>query len=106
MTKKSKKNQKSYGNLFQMVGELLVALGFTMGLFPFGYYAVLWWVIPLTIANLIFSIMEKNGTRNYAITNVVMGLLAIIPVIGVVPRMVGIFMSVLSAAKSGERHFS
>lgn len=101
-----KRKKKSYADLIRMVLEIMVALGFSIGLFPFGYYAVLWWVIPLALTNLILSLIENNGTQKFTIINSIMVFLAIIPIIGVIPRMIGIVIAILSASVVGERYFS
>lgn len=83
-------------NLLQMVFEVLVASGYAVGLFPFGYLFTLWWVIPMTIADLVFSGIEKNKTLNFTITNVIMAWLSIIPILGYAARITGIIMSIFS----------
>ena len=83
----------------QMVFEGLVLFGYVVGLIPFGYIFALFWVIPLTIANLIISLIQNNATKAYTITNVVMAWLSLIPIVGYVPRIIGIIMSVLSMIK-------
>jgi hypothetical protein len=86
-------------NLLQMIFEILVISGYAVGLFPFGYLLTLWWVIPMTIANLVFSGIEKNKTLNYTITNVIMAWLGIIPILGYAARITGIVMSIFSIKK-------
>jgi hypothetical protein len=90
-------------NLLQFIFEIAVAFGFLFGLIPFVYYITgLMWVIPLTVVNLVFSIIQKNGTKSFTITNVVMAFLALIPLIGIIPKIVGLIMSIMSAVRLGK----
>ncbi|HII72101.1 TPA: hypothetical protein HA265_05080 [Candidatus Woesearchaeota archaeon] len=86
-------------NLIQLIFEVFVALGFLIGLYPFGYLLTLWWVIPLAIVNFIFSIVSRNKTFAYTLVNIFMSWLALIPVIGWAPRLIGCFMSIISIIK-------
>lgn len=99
---KAVKSSFSVLNLLQMIFEIVVGIGFIIGLFPFGYLAIaVWFVVPLTIANLVFSIISKNGTMPFTIVNVIMAWLALIPIAGAFFRVVGIVMSIISAIMSG-----
>ena len=80
-------------NQVQLILEIAVLTGFALGLIPFLYYGVMQWVIPLTIINLVISVMKDNGTFANTVTNVIMALLGLIPIIGAIPRVVGIVMS-------------
>ena len=104
MKKPKKHDRVKRTNLLTMlhfVFEILVALGFFIGLFPFGYLFSFWWVIPLTIVNLFFSLVKKSGTLQFDLTNVFMSVLALIPIVGYVARVAGIAMAVLSSLKLG-----
>jgi hypothetical protein len=90
-------------NLIQMIFEIAVGVGYVIGMIPFGYLFVFWWLIPLTIANLVFSIISKNGTLGFTITNVIMGWLSLIPIVGYIPRVIGLVMAILSAIKTGKQ---
>jgi hypothetical protein len=90
-------------NLIQMIFEIVVAVGYVIGLVPFGYIFVFWWLIPLTIANLVFSVILRNGTLGFTITNVIMAFLSLIPIVGYIPRAVGLIMAILSAIRTGEQ---
>lgn len=89
-------------NLLQLIFEIIVGVGYIIGLFPFGYIISLWWVIPLTIVNLVFAIISKNKTLPFNITNVVMAWISLIPIIGFASRIVGLIMSILCAIKVGK----
>ncbi|MFC1691190.1 hypothetical protein ACFL0W_03330 [Nanoarchaeota archaeon] len=95
-------------NLLQFIFEILVGIGYAVGLIPFGYLISMWWVIPLTIANLIFSlirkeeVLQKDNTVPFTITNVIMAWLSIIPFLGYLTRITGIVMSVLSLIRVGK----
>ena len=84
-------------NLLQFIFEILVGVGYLFGLIPLVYLISFWWVMPLTIANLVFSIISKNRTLHLTITNVLMAWLSLIPVLGYMTRVVGFVMSVTSA---------
>ncbi len=90
-------------NLIQMISEILVILGFLIGLIPFGYIISMYWVIPLTIINLIFAIISKNKTLIFTIVNVVMAVFSLIPLIGYLTRIIGIVISVISISKIDKR---
>lgn len=90
-------------NLIQFIFEILVGVGYIIGLFPFGYLISMFWVIPLTIANLVFAIVTKNKTLSFSITNVIMAWISLIPLIGFLSRIVGLIMSVLSAIQTGKK---
>jgi hypothetical protein len=91
-------------NLLQMIFEIVVGIGFIIGLFPFGYLAVaVWFVVPLTIINMIFSIISKNGSMPFTIVNVIMAWFALIPIVGIFFRLVGIVMSTISAVMAGKK---
>ncbi len=89
-------------SLLQLIFEIIVGVGYVIGLFPFGYLVAMWWVIPLTIVNMVFAIISKNKTLPLTITNVVMAWVSLIPVIGFASRIVGLIMSILSAIKVGK----
>lgn len=78
----------------QIVLQTLVIIGYAIGLFPFGYLTTCWIVIPLTLVNFILSIPSKKMFENLA--NIVMAFLALIPIFGFIPRIVGIILSSLA----------
>jgi hypothetical protein len=86
-------------NIIQIISEVLVAIGFLVGLIPFGYLIALYWVAPLTILNLILAIVSKNKTLPFTITNVFMAWLSLIPILGYLTRIIGVIMSILSIVK-------
>ncbi|MFQ5475370.1 MAG: hypothetical protein ACE5DM_06065 [Candidatus Nanoarchaeia archaeon] len=90
-------------NLTQLIFEIFVAVGYAGGLLPFVYLLSMTWVIPLTIANLAISIIARNRTSKYTVPNVVMSLLSAIPILGWIPRLIGLILAVLSASKLGRR---
>lgn len=104
--KVTKKKQNSSSNssisIIQLVFEVFVLVGYLIALIPFGYLLSLWFVIPLTLCNLILSIISNNNTQIFTIINSIMALLSLIPLLGYVFRVVGIVMSVLSISKLQE----
>ena len=75
----------------QIVLQTLVIIGYAIGLFPFGYLTTCWMVIPLTLVNFILAISSKRVLPD--LINVVMAFLALIPLLGFIPRVVGIILS-------------
>jgi hypothetical protein len=86
-------------NLLQFIFEIAVIVGYVIAIIPGLYFITFLWVIPLTIANLVFSIMKENDTLPYTGTNVAMSLITFLPLIGWLSIIVGIVMSILSALK-------
>lgn len=87
--------------VLQLIFEILVALGFLIGLLPFGYIVAMWWVIPMTIANLVFSIIHREGTLGLDIANIIMAFMALIPILGFSFRVAGIIIAIIAAVKTG-----
>lgn len=83
-------------NKLHMVLEFVIAVGFFLGLIPFLYAWVAGWIIPLTIISFIFSIVLSNGTIFLTITNFIMAILSVIPIIGYIPRIIGIIISIIN----------
>ena len=88
-------------NLIQILVNILIGLGYIVGLIPMGYLIAMWWVIPLTVVSLVISIIARNGTWIINILNVVMSVLSLIPLFGFLPRILGFILSVVSAVKAG-----
>jgi len=86
-------------NLLQLIFEIIVACGFVLGLIPFVYLAMFFLILPLVVVNLVFSIIQKNGTMPFTIVNIVMVFLSLIPILGYLFRITGLVMSILSAVK-------
>ena len=78
----------------QIILQTLVIIGYAIGLFPFGYLTTCWIVIPLTLVNFVLSVPSKKMFENIA--NIVMAFLALIPIFGFIPRIVGIILSSLA----------
>jgi predicted branched-subunit amino acid permease len=76
-------------NVIQMISEILIALGYLIGLFPFGYALSGNWVVPLVFVSLIVAFLNRNGTQMFTVANVALALLSWIPVIGFVFRIIG-----------------
>lgn len=86
-------------NIIQTVFESIIIFGYVVGMLPFGYWLTFWFVIPLTITNLILAIISKNKTTTYKAVNLIMSFIAIIPLLGFFARITGIIMSSLSIAQ-------
>jgi len=75
----------------QIVLQTLVIIGYAIGLFPFGYLTTCWIVIPLTLVNFILALPSKRVLPD--LVNIIMAFLALIPLLGFIPRIVGIILS-------------
>jgi hypothetical protein len=75
----------------RIVLETLVIIGYAIGFFPFGYLTTCWIVIPLTLVNFILALSSKKVMVD--LINIVMAFLALIPIFGFIPRIVGIILS-------------
>ncbi len=92
-------------NIMQIVFESFVILGYFIGLVPFLYMVFpIFWVLPMTIANFVFSnIRKENKTFVFNLVNMIMAVLAVIPLFGYIPRIVGIIMSIFSIVKVSKK---
>jgi len=75
----------------KIVLQTLVIIGYAVGLFPFGYLTTCWIVIPLTLVNFILALPSKRLLPD--LINIIMAFLALIPILGFIPRVVGIILS-------------
>lgn len=82
-------------NRVQLVVEIVVAAGYLLGLIPFVYAWSGSFVLPLTFISLILAFVLGNGTMPFTLINVVLALLSFIPVVGIVTRIAGAFVSLL-----------
>ncbi|RME53545.1 hypothetical protein D6783_01605 [Candidatus Woesearchaeota archaeon] len=97
-TRQAKDNNKRTLTIIQFLFEVIVAGGFLLGLIPFAYLFSVWFVIPLTITNLILSIITKNDTFNYTLPNVFLAFFSLMPILGIAARIAGVIFAALSAA--------
>ena len=98
-------NQNNSLSSVQLGLEIAVLIGYIIGLFPFLYYIVsMWIVIPLTITNLVISIIARNRTVPFTITNAIMAILSLIPILGFIFKIIGIIMSSLSISELNKIH--
>ena len=88
-----KSNTARLLGVIQLVVEALVAIGYVVGLIPFLYLFSAGWVVPLTIASAVLGFLLSNRTVTPAIVNILMAFLSFIPIIGYVPRIIGIVIS-------------
>jgi len=86
-------------NIVQLISEILIIIGFLVGLAPFGYLISMYWVIPLTLLNIILSAISKNKSLPFTIANFIMAWLSLIPIAGYLFRVIGIVMSIISLVK-------
>lgn len=75
----------------QIILQALVIVGYAIGLFPFMYLTTCWIVIPLTLVNFVLAVPSKRILVD--LMNVVMAFLALIPIFGFIPRIVGIILA-------------
>ncbi len=89
--------------LIEFLLSLCVVVGFVLGVFGailmFYYFLVAWWLIPLTIANLVLSIIEETGTEKGNVAIFVLALLSLIPVFGIFASIGGILVTCLNLFK-------
>lgn len=83
-------------NITHLTFSTIIAVGFLIGILPTFYFRIFFIVIPLCIANLVFSILKNDDTIAYSTINVIMSVLAFIPLLGWIAEVVGITVSVLS----------
>jgi len=91
----------------RIVLQTLVIIGYAIGLFPFGYLTTCWIVIPLTLVNFILAIPSKRVLPD--LINIIMAFLALIPLLGFIPRVVGIILSSIAISNltdNGSRYNS
>jgi hypothetical protein len=84
-------------NIIQLISEISVVAFFTVSIFPGFYYTVFWIVIPLVVLNFVLAILKKDNTVSFTGVNLVMSVLAFVPVLGWLAIFSGIFMSIMSA---------
>jgi len=88
-------------NIIQILLNVLVAIGYIIGLIPFGYLLSVWWVVPLSAVVLVISIIARNKTWIINLLNLIMAILSIIPILGFIPRVLGFILSAVSALQAG-----
>ena len=88
-------------NIIQILLNILVAIGYIIGMIPFGYLLSVWWVVPLSVVVLVISIIARNKTWIINLLNLIMAILSIIPVLGFMPRVLGFILSAVSALQAG-----
>lgn len=83
-------------SIIQLLLEIAIIAGYVIALIPFGYVWSSGWVLPLTVVSFIIALFAKNNTGFTTGVNVVMALLSYIPVIGYIPRVIGILISIIN----------
>ncbi|MCR8645122.1 hypothetical protein NV379_20920 [Paenibacillus sp. N1-5-1-14] len=86
-----------------MVVEILILIGFALSMIPFVYVWSANWVIPLVFVSAILSFILSNGTILTTIINIAMAFLGFIPLLGYVPRIIGIIISIINLSIIGKR---
>ncbi|WP_010278393.1 hypothetical protein [Paenibacillus senegalensis] len=86
-------------SVVQLLLEIGIIAGYVIALIPFGYVWSSGWVLPLTVISFIIALFAKNNTGVFTGLNVGMALLSYIPVIGYVPRVVGIILSIINISQ-------
>jgi hypothetical protein len=82
--------------IIHLILQIFVISGYFIGLFPFMYMFTIFFVVPLTIINLVLSIINDNKSLGLNITNIIMAFFSLIPILGYVTRVVGIVLSILA----------
>lgn len=88
-------------NIIQILLNILIAIGYIIGLIPLGYLLSMWWVIPLTVIVLVISIIARNKTWIINLLNIIMAVLSVIPILGFMPRVLGFILTAVSALQAG-----
>ncbi|GIP35729.1 hypothetical protein [Paenibacillus sp. J2TS4] len=83
----------------QLILEVAIIIGFVLALVPFLYLWSSGWVIPLVIISFIFSLFLKNDTVFSTGLNIIMAILSFIPIVGYVPRIIAILISLYNISK-------
>jgi hypothetical protein len=92
-------------NIIQILLDILIAIGYIIGLIPLGYLLAMWWVIPLSVVVLVISIIARNKTWIINLLNLIMAVLSVIPILGFLPRVLGFILTAVSAIKAGIEMF-
>jgi len=93
----------SIGNRLHAVVEILIFIGFLIGLIPFVYGWSGTWVIPLTVVSVVLAFVLRNGVLLFALGNFIMALLSFLPLVGYVPRIIGIVLALINIALLSRR---
>jgi hypothetical protein len=91
-------NSNPVWNRLHAIVEMLIFIGFLIGLIPFLYGWAGTWVIPLTVVSAVLAFVLRNGLLPFALANFVMSLLSFLPLIGYVPRIIGLVIALISIA--------
>jgi len=94
----SAKEQKTIDTI-HLVFEILVAVGFAIGIIPFGYLFSMWWVIPMALVSMMISVIWNKKTLTFDIVTFVMAMISLVPVLGYIGRIVGLITAVITAKK-------
>jgi hypothetical protein len=78
-----------YGVL-QGILEVGMIIGYLGGLVPFLYYFYSTVLISLALVVLLLSIVNKNGTILFSVLNLIFSIRAMIPFVGIIPKIGGI----------------
>jgi len=90
-------NQDKTFAYLHSISQLLVAIGFLLGMFSGLFVSVsMYWVFPLVCVNMIISIVAGDKTLPYTLTQGMLALLSTIPVLGTITSLAGIVVSVLA----------
>ncbi len=79
--------------------EIFVVIGYFQGHSFFGYLFSFWYVIPLTAINFFLSLLDSPSTLKYDGLNFIISILALVPIIGIIPRIVGMILAILAILK-------
>jgi hypothetical protein len=98
-------NLNSIQLIFEIIIIFLFVLNILIGFFTFFEFVyfinflITTVILALAIANLVFSIISKNQTLPFTVTNIVMAVLTFIPVVGFFSAITGIVISSISILK-------
>lgn len=88
---------------FEFILHIIIIIGYAYGLLPFGYMFTFWLVIPAIILTIVVSLLRASKTAIYNLVNILMAILGMIPLFGLVFRIIGIIMSVLSLSELSKK---
>lgn len=87
---------ESWLYLIHLIVEAGIIVGYVIGLIPFLYVWSSGWVVPLTIISVILALVGGKRMLLPTVVNLIMALLSFIPLVGYIPRVIGILLSLMN----------
>jgi hypothetical protein len=79
--------------VIHIILEAAIGLGFLIGLLPFAFLWSGGWVLPLTVISFILALLFYTRMTLTTGVNILMALLGYIPLLGYLPRILGILIA-------------